>query len=276
MISPLDPNPKIVGLRILQSLAANSGNVRAITGTPSCVANITNLLDFHRHSMHTTSFKHDMPSVTAASASLVLIRRLVDQDFSLSDTPIIATDNSTFSVVIAATRRILICHLCDRSLQTEAMNMLQCLLLLQPPGSSVSGWSELYGKIKIINVLREVFALGRNDYSRQLAGEKLAMLSSELNAPIVFDQVKKFVASLKGILADDARDSEYGYGCRIQAARILKNLCSHSCSSYPSRYLQTLKEALVHAVPQVCSILSPLNCVSSNRIFPYPEPLEPD
>jgi len=199
MISPLVPNPKIVGLQILHSLAANSGNVRAITGTSSLVANITKLLDIHRHNMH------DMSSVTAASASLVLIRRLVDRDFSLSGTPIIATDHSTFSVVIAATRRILICHLCDRSIQTEAMNMLQCLLLLQPPGSSVSGWSELYGKIKIINVLREVFALGRNDYSRQLAGEKLAMLSSELNAPIVFDQVKKFVASLKGILADDAR-----------------------------------------------------------------------
>ena len=194
MISPLVPNPKIVGLQILHSLAANSGNVRAITGTSSLVANITKLLDIHRHNMH------DMSSVTAALASLVLIRRLVDRDFSLSGTPIIATDYSTFGAVTDATRRILICHLCDRSLQTEAMNTLRCLLLF--------GWSDLYGKFTIIDVLTKVFALGRNDYSRELAGEKLAMLSSELNAPIVFDQVKKFVASLKGILADDARDND--------------------------------------------------------------------
>jgi len=136
------------------------------------------------------------------------------------------------------------------------MNTLRCLLLF--------GWSDLYGKFTIIDVLTKVFALGRNDYSRELAGEKLAILSSESYAPIGFDRVDNFVvASLRGILADDARDNEYG--CRIQAARILKNLCSHSSSSYPSRYLQTLKEALVQAVPQVCSSQCPIDQIVSNR-----------
>ena len=125
----------------------------------------------------------------------------MDRDFSLSGTPIIATDYSTFGAVTDATRRILICHLCDRSLQTEAMNTLRCLLLF--------GWSDLYGKFTIIDVLTKVFALGRNDYSRELAGEKLAILSSESYAPIGFDRVDNFVvASLRGILADDARDND--------------------------------------------------------------------
>jgi len=81
------------------------------------------------------------------------------------------------------------------------MNTLRCLLLF--------GWSDLYGKFTIIDVLTKVFALGRNDYSRELAGEKLAILSSESYAPIGFDRVDNFVvASLRGILADDARDND--------------------------------------------------------------------
>ncbi|RLN03113.1 hypothetical protein C2845_PM13G12370 [Panicum miliaceum] len=246
-ITPLVRRPeKIQAMRILQNLTSNSGNVVAIIGNPDLMVNITALLDMHF--LPPTSSGHDALSVQLSLESLVLVRRLFEglQEFPPSIRQTVR-DYNTFQT-LRATKSILMCNMCDDSLQAEAIKTLPYLLLSQGIARRGVIIDPSEKRKRFMTILIDVFLRGRKNYSRELAGEKLAILSSELDAPIVFDRVDNFVASLRGILADDVRDSEYW--CRIQAAHILKNLCSHSSSYCPSS-LQTLKEALVHAVPQV-------------------------
>nr|CAB3480922.1 unnamed protein product [Digitaria exilis] len=77
------PRPEMVqGMRILRSLATNSGNVAAITGSPGLIANITALLGFHR-----AGFSHQcddaLPAKTVAFSPHRTARRRRPSSLSL-------------------------------------------------------------------------------------------------------------------------------------------------------------------------------------------------
>ena len=93
---------------------------------------------------------------------------------------------------------------------------------------------------KSIAILIDVFAGGKKGSVKEMAGKKLEEVSSSeyLSSSILLAE-GDIVARLKGILVG----SEYQY--RVQAARILKNLCTNRFGA------EGAKEAMIDAVPKV-------------------------
>ena len=93
---------------------------------------------------------------------------------------------------------------------------------------------------KSIAILIDVFAGGKKGHAKEMVGKKLEEVSSSeyLSLSILLAE-GGVVARLKGILVD--AESQY----RIQAARILKNLCTNRFGA------EGAKEAMIDAVPKV-------------------------
>lgn len=197
----------VQGLLILDGLAADKDNCRAICEAPSLLSKVmapisSDLLHLIDHG--------EWSSIVAAS--LQVMSRLVNTPGRSGNKLRSQISNNTD--VISSIEQILKCKTCDDKLYILAIKILTKL----PMNAASSVGTESRGKF--IKTLASIFTDDTKDSSiRKLAGEALAMLS-ESNAAIFLKENGDVVRDLRGMLSYVVNNTY-----RISAAETLKHLC---------------------------------------------------
>ncbi|CAM0949640.1 unnamed protein product [Alopecurus aequalis] len=221
----------VQGLVILDRLAADKQNCRAICEAPSLLFKV--MAPISSDMLH--HIDHGEWSDIAAASLQVMCRIVTSPGRTGNNLRRQIVNNPE---VVHSMERILGCDTCDDKLYILAIKILTKLPMGAPsPGNESQGKFILESQGKFIKMLAGIFTSETKDSSiRKLAGEALAMLS-ERSATIFLQENGGVVNDLSKMLLS-ARDNTY----RISAAETLKHLCIHYKEN--DDYFKTLIEAM--------------------------------
>ncbi|GJN16251.1 hypothetical protein PR202_gb03217 [Eleusine coracana subsp. coracana] len=217
------PNLKLTlhGLRILEKLAADGDNHRAMSDARSLFPKIMGTVSPDRHQSNGGK-DHDMWS-NVARTSLSLLLVLVG---SPGESGAKLRYQGKEAISATAMESILMCDKCDEDLQEKAVQLLQ-----DQPGDEA--------RKNFIAIMVHIFARGKKNNIRDWASKELDRLS-EINPSIILQANEDAPATLTEVILDARNNDE----TRHTAAIILVKLCRR-CQTMSDEHLKKLKRSLM-------------------------------
>ncbi|KAK3123393.1 hypothetical protein QOZ80_8AG0629940 [Eleusine coracana subsp. coracana] len=217
------PNLKLTlhGLRILEKLAADDDNCRAMSDVRSLFPKIMDTVSPDRHQSNGGK-DHDMWS-NVARTSLSLLLLLMGSPGE-SGAKLRYQGNEAISAT--AMESILMCDKCADDLQEKAMQLLQ-----DRPGDEA--------RRNFIASMLHIFARGKKNNIRDWASKELNRLS-EMNPSIILQANGDAPAALTEVILDARNNDE----TRHTAAIILVKLCRR-CHTMADEHLKKLRKSMM-------------------------------